>query len=283
VRFIDPDLVRRNLPAGWDQQAEDAATAVASVEPTRRSAAVNARSPLWQATKHALKSASQEKCWYCESIDVRSDNAVDHFRPKNAVAECPDHEGYWWLAFRWDNYRFCCTFCNSYRRDQATRNGGGKAANFPLRDEAHRARTPLDSLEDEEPMLLDPTVAADPGFLWFDETGEANPNPACCSNVNGYAYQRAKSSIELYHLDHTDLVERRKGLCREIRRAVTQADRYFQKYDAGDGTAREAFQNAVDALRTHLLMTAEYSATAKAMLMGLRGAHPFLDLVLASA
>jgi len=282
VRHISPDLVRENLPDGWEARAQAAAEAVAAVQPEDRAAEVNNRSAIWKELKDTLKLVSHNKCWYCESVDARSDNAVDHYRPKNAVAECVEHDGYWWLAFSWKNYRFCCTFCNCRRSDQVRGTSGGKADHFPLRDEAHRAKTPADDLANEEPLLLDPMVSADPGFLWFDETGQAMPNPVCCGNVTGYTYKRADTSMLLYHLNHTDVVERRKALCAEIRRSVAEADRYFQKYDAGDGTGREAFENAVLAMRELLSPAADYSAAARAMLMGLRGSHPVVEAVLAA-
>jgi len=283
MRYIDPKLIGQNLPNGWIQQSQQAEAAVAGAQPQDRSTAVNRHSQVWRGLKDTLKDASDNKCWYCESIDIRSDNSVDHFRPKNAVAECPGHEGYWWLAFKWENYRFCCTFCNSRRIDQATGQSGGKADHFPLRDEARRAHTPNDNHNNEEPLLLDPTVPADPGLLWFDESGQTVPNPNCCNNVNGYPHRRATASIELYHLNHTDVVERRKTLCSDIRRRVEEADRYFGKYDTGDGTARQAFEGAVRDLRERLAANAPYSATARAMLMGLRGKHPVVEVILAAA
>jgi uncharacterized protein (TIGR02646 family) len=281
LRHIDASTIPQNLPNGWIQRAGQAASIVVAAQPADRAAEVNNRKAVWSESKEALRGASNNKCWYCESVDIRSDNEVEHFRPKNAVAECPDHDGYWWLAFKWENYRFSCTFCNCRRVDQATGVGGGKADHFPLKEEARRARTPADNLADEEPLLLDPTVPADPGFLWFDETGQAMPNPVFCGNPKGYASSRAAASIDLYHLNHTDLVERRMTLCTQMRRLVDEADRYFEKYDAGDGTAREAFENAVRGLRERLSATADYSATARAMLMGLRGSHPVVEAVLA--
>jgi hypothetical protein len=207
---------------------------------------------------------------------------VDHFRPKNAVAESPGHKGYWWLAFKWENYRFCCTFCNCRRIDQTTGDGGGKADHFPLKDEARRARSPEDKLDHEEPMLLDPFAAADPGHLWFDEDGQAVPNPRS-GDPKSYPCIRAESSIRFFHLNHTDIVERRKALCSMLRRRVQEADRYFEKYHGGDAVARGAFADAVIDLRARLAAKEPYSATARAMLMGLRGTHPaVVEAVLAS-
>lgn len=281
MRYIDPQLVSPHLPNEWVQQAVQATKALATAQPHHRSAQVNARNQVWKDVKEILKSASQGKCWYCESLEIRSDNAVDHFRPKNAVAECPGHEGYWWLAFKWENYRFCCTFCNSRRIDQMTGQGGGKVDHFPLKDELHRAKTPNDNLDDEEPMLLDPCSPADPGLLWFDETGQATPNPVC-GDPTSYPVQRAVASIGFYHLNHSGVVDQRKVVCSEIRNRVADADRYFIKYMNGDGTARAAFAGVVSELKSKLATSARYSATARAMLMGLRGKHPFVDMVLAS-
>lgn len=282
MRYIDPQLVSAKLPDGWIQQAQQAENDVADVQPQARSAKVNKHSRVWQDLKDTLKHASHDKCWYCESIDIRSDNAVDHFRPKNAVAECLDHEGYWWLAFKWENYRFCCTFCNCRRVDQTTGQGGGKADHFPLRDEARRARGPADNIDDEEPMLLDPAAPADPGLLWFDENGQASPNPIC-NGSNGYPFKRAESSIRFFHLNHPGVVDQRKALCSEIRRRVEEADRYFKKYSDGDGTARGAFADAISDIKGKLAATAPYTATARAMLMGLRGKHPVVEVILAAA
>lgn len=279
MRYIDLQPVERSLPNEWRQRAQQAENDVAGAQPQDRAAKVNRHSKVWQDLKGTLKSASHDKCWYCESIDIRSDNAVDHFRPKNAVAECPGHEGYWWLAFKWENFRFCCTYCNCRRIDQMTGIDGGKAAHFPLRDEARRAKTPADDLGDEEPMLLDPAVSADPGLLWFDENGQAAPNPIC-NSPNGYLSSRVENSIRFYHLNHPGVVDQRKALCSEIRRRLVEADRYFKKYSDGDGTARGAFDDAIKDLKGRLAARAPHSATARAMLMGLRGTHPFVDVVL---
>lgn len=282
MRYIDPELVGQHLPHGWDRQAQEAADAVAEADAHSRAAEVNRHDNVWKALKDTLKSASHGKCWYCESIDIRSDNAVDHFRPKGAVAECPDHGGYWWLAFNWENYRFCCTYCNCRRVDQATGHGGGKADHFPLKDEERRATTPADNLDDEEPMLLDPSASADPGLLWFDESGAAVPSPIC-NDPESYPHKRVESSIRLYHLNHPGVVDQRKALCSLLRRRVEEADRYFKRYTEGDATARTAFADAIRDLKGRLAASVHYSATARAMLMGLRGSHPVVDVVLASA
>jgi hypothetical protein len=282
MRYVDKTPVGQTLPQGWAQRASDAATAVAAVNPQARSGEVNARRVIWGDLKDTLRQVSQNKCWYCESIEIRSDNAVDHFRPKNRVAESAGHSGYWWLAFSWDNYRFSCTFCNSKRTSNDGEGGGGKADRFPLRVEATRAHNPGDDLTLEDPVLLDPCIAADPGLLWFDETGQAVPGPVCGADDNAYPRQRVLTSIEVYHLNQPDLVDQRKVLCTEIRRRVKDADKYFARYSAGDLSARAAFEDAVRDLRDCLDSRAAYSSIAHAMLMGLRGTHAFVDVILSA-
>jgi hypothetical protein len=62
---------------------------------------------------------------------------------------------------------------------------------------------------------------------------------------------------------------------------VQEADRYFKKYSDGDATARGAFADAISDLKASLSAEAQYSATARSMLMGLRGTHQVVEVVLA--
>src|SRR5215470_5179753 len=97
------------LDAAWISDAADAKKAVRDAAPNQRSEVINAHQSVWKDLKEKLRTLSHGKCWYCESIDPRSDNAVDHYRPKgNVRGATPPHEGYWWLAFEWSNYRFSC-------------------------------------------------------------------------------------------------------------------------------------------------------------------------------
>ena len=115
MKYIDSTEIQEKLPDGWEEKAKEAYETVLALSPEERSGAINRFSHLWTQLKDVLQSHFHGKCWYCEAIQERSDNAVDHFRPKNKVFECPKHGGYWWLAFKWLNYRYSCTFCNSRR------------------------------------------------------------------------------------------------------------------------------------------------------------------------
>ena len=284
MRYIESEQVREAIPDGWEARARVAHDEVAGLSEDERAAAINSKGGVWRELKDPLADVANRKCWYCESVQDRSDNAVDHYRPKNRVAECEDHGGYWWLAFRWENYRFSCTYCNSKRRDVEGGTEGGKQDHFPLWDETKRCRCENDDLDGEQPMLLDPCCAADPPLLWFDVNGQPRPNPSLCGNADSFLAQRVMQSIRFYHLDHVDLVERRCDLCNQIRRDVEKADRMLQKWHQGDTTARTSFADTLDRLKKlYLAEKSGLSATAKAMLMGLRGTSPTAEAVLTVA
>lgn len=134
--------------------------------------------------RHAeIKKASAKlfhhKCAYCES-DLRNvEWDVEHFRPKKAVAERPDHPGYYWLAYTWANLYPSCKFCNQRREDKPTWDDdtagetAGKFYQFPLLDEAKRAMNPDANIAQEQPLLLDPCLDKPELYLKFNLLGEA--------------------------------------------------------------------------------------------------------------
>ena len=270
MRFVDQNKITSFIPPDWISRAQKLREALIQTDKDGRSVLINENSALWKELKLILSSATHKKCWYCESLETRSDCDVDHYRPKNKVFECTEHTGYWWLAFDWCNYRFSCIYCNRRRADVLREITGGKGAHFPLFEEQRRAFTPDDDLDSEQPLLLDPIRASDPAALWFDEDGQPRLNPGVTSSQDSYISQQVEKSISFYHLDHTDLVERRRILCNEIRELVNDADKFFAKYDSGDTSAHSAFANAVKRLQRLTEKDQEYSATARCMLKGLR-------------
>lgn len=59
---------------------------------------------IWSGAKDNLKLESHNKCAYCEApTSAVAFGDVEHFRPKN---------GYWWLAYCYDNYAYACQICN---------------------------------------------------------------------------------------------------------------------------------------------------------------------------
>lgn len=188
-----------------------------------RKAAITAKNTLWSNLSSLLAEQSNGKCWYCESKELRSDNPIDHFRPKGNVVECPDHPGYWWLAFDWSNYRYACTYCNSRR--VGAESEGGKHDHFPLFTPPDWNKCQVDS-NVEKPMLLDPTKAQDCKLLTFNQNGEACPNESDRLSSN---FKRADKSIELYHLNHKNTTRARKQIHQEIRQLVASTNELFEQ------------------------------------------------------
>ena len=90
MRYVDRSKLVK--PTGWNQRAQEATQAVANGEDP------NDHGQVWRDLKNGLAGLLHDKCWYCESPVDRSDNAVDHFRPKNRVSDAASpHAGYRWL------------------------------------------------------------------------------------------------------------------------------------------------------------------------------------------
>lgn len=279
MRFIDISLLQ--LPEGWQDRAERAFAEISELPPEERIKAINRRSKIWADLKETLENFSSGKCWYCETIQERSDNDVDHFRPKGRVVESEKHNGYWWLAFEWENYRFSCTYCNRKRKDLISGVTGGKHDCFPLLDENTRAQSPDDNIEDEEHCLLDPTIPTDPGLIFFDPGGEAVPYP---KERNPRFFLRASISIKLYHLNFHKTRESRKILYNEVARLVRKGDRFFDLYAEGNKVAKDAMDEVMRRLMNMLDQRNEYSSATKDYLKGFRQSNrDWIEMILTRA
>jgi uncharacterized protein (TIGR02646 family) len=277
MRYVNLRQLEAVIPQAWQDRAAAALNATRLAGPDDRVNILRQQSELWTGLKPFLAEISHGKCWYCESREKRSDNAVDHFRPKSRVAENSAHPGYWWLAFQWQNYRYACTFCNSRRVDVET--SGGKHDHFPLLDETQRAMDETSDTAVEQPLLLDPTNRHDPDLLWFIDDGSAVPRYDEAEAP--VSHQRARASIELYHFNHRDLLEARKQLFVHIRNLVNRGTKFFQREETAYVVSRGDLVEVIDDLRGLLEDTQELSRAAKSMVLNLRDAnHKWLDAVL---
>ena len=239
MRYIDIEMLA--LPNGWRDRADtalnelrqeiyqaeaNARAAGEDVVAARKEAItmglqVPTRTGLWRALKGALGALTEGKCWYSESLNPTADKNVDHFRPKNSVHEDANHEGYWWLAFQWRNYRYASQWCNQRRVDADGRTSGGKSDYFPLCQGSFRARSEADDHEREEPELLDPIDPEDWRLLTFRQDGY----PTAAREPGSVEYQRANTSIDVYHLHCNELVNERRALAAEVHRIVQDMER----------------------------------------------------------
>ncbi|MFW1799612.1 hypothetical protein ACG9YX_06165 [Acinetobacter nematophilus] len=217
MRWISKDNIERCLDQAWRDMANQARDKLLSAPDTNtRKAILKASSNVWRAFYELLPLHLQHKCWYCETEISRSDMTVDHFRPKNKVDDDKTHDGYWWLAFDWQNYRCACTFCNSRRVFEETQ--GGKGCRFPLENPEVRAFTPLDeiNLSNERPYFLDPFNIDDEKLLWFDNDGYPIPK----SDATDIQQTKVNNSTEIFHLDEKRLTRARNDVRIEVEKQV---------------------------------------------------------------
>jgi len=119
---------------------------------------------LWKVTKHKKElvggSTSLAKCAWCEcQYEWNRQLDVEHYRPKSAVTrwegspplvsnlppkQVPVSDGYWWLAFDWNNYSLACGPCNQHWKRNL----------FPVREPRAPYREGMEA--HEVPLLLDP-------------------------------------------------------------------------------------------------------------------------------
>jgi uncharacterized protein (TIGR02646 family) len=256
MRKIDPNLIAPDC--NWDAQAAAAEAAV------QGGAKVADYSGVWRSAKQRLKAVSRGKCWYCEARQDRSDNAVDHFRPKSL---------YPWLAFKLHNFRYACTFCNSVRTNPETGESEGKGDHFPLFAPPRAANDR--ELINEDFVLLDPCRGLDPGLLDFKEDGL----PCAKHPDQEKRKERAEKSIHYFHLDHPELNEARRLLALQIRDWIDGADAVFDKIDQGDAKAQHAFSRIAESICRALSENAEFSVFARRVVEGFRDRQWIEDLL----
>lgn len=270
MRYVD--LRKLKQPDGWNDRATTATQAVANGEDPNDYASV------WRELKNGLADLLHDKCWYCESVVDRSDNAVDHFRPKNRVSDAANpHAGYRWLAFDISNFRYACTYCNSRRKDVEGGTAGGKADRFPLLNEAQRVYN-AGPTRQERPTLLDPCNPTDWQLLGCRQE---NGKP-CAATLEPVAKQRAEVSIEVYHLDYGPTCNRRHGYAVQL---VSDVDDGKQLYDAlkFDPDREQDFNNVLGRLFRLIDREAPHSGEMRFLLSALRNEeHPWIQDLLAT-
>jgi uncharacterized protein (TIGR02646 family) len=194
LRFIQIPLTP-DLPVSWYKIHERRLARVNGLETHKLRSVYIKKNASWCELKEWLENASGHKCWYCEAKSPRSPFDVDHFRPKLGITvdgmELAGHNGYYWLAYEWKNFRLSCQRCNRTEKDDADI-PHGKANEFPIRDETQRCALPEGSVDTESPRFLDPCVQADCDLLAHSIDGEVKP----VAPDGTWEFQRARYTID---------------------------------------------------------------------------------------
>lgn len=158
----------------------------------------------WKEMKAAFKALKLEndiftRCYICgkEMNDVYVKD-IEHYRPKGST-KAKKAKMYWWLAYDYENYYLSCAECNR----------GHKNDFFPLDKAEDRATKPTDSIEKEEPLLLNPMK--DNPHDYFRLVFILHPRsrdkkiaillPKSNLDKNSIQYRKAKMTIETFNLD----------------------------------------------------------------------------------
>ncbi len=165
-------------------------------------------------------------CCFCEYPEQEYKSPVEHFRPKTLA----DHgqgagpvEGYWWLAYSWQNLTFACQTCNEKYKD----------IHFPLA----AGSTPL-TAEDAPPgaevaLLIHP-FDEDPG-LWIEFVPDSLASGWMPQARGGQPKDRGEATIRVLGLARRqDLIDARN---QHVRHRVEPAVQRIQSALAGGDPA----------------------------------------------
>ena len=206
----DPALI----PEGVLKVAERAQAALELLPYEQRAAYIKKKSYIWRSFKKYLRKMSYGKCWYSEANDPQSIFDVDHFRPKSEArrSETEFDDGYPWLAFSWDNFRYSAGRSNKLTTDEDTDEVVGKSSWFPLIEGSAKASWDDRCVKDEKSMLLDPTNEDDVKLVEIAPDGRVSPNKYCV----GTNRLRVAASVKRYGLDLPNVKEERLRVMRDV-------------------------------------------------------------------
>lgn len=208
-----------------------------------------------KSVKAALRKAQHDKCAFCESRFTHCGYGdVEHFRPKAASSNAESDEltrpGYYWLAYQWANLFFSCQLCNQrFKRNL-----------FPLKNPRRRARSHQDSLDQEQPLLIDPAVTDPADDLGFRKEYVYARNGG----------RRGQTTIDVLGLNRAELVEVRRDRLKVIQ-LLCEARNLLAAEVVRDPSAwnlAAQLQKVDNELKTRTKDSAEYAAMVRAYLAG---------------
>lgn len=222
MRYIDLSKIDSNDPevVAWNAKAANHLVALSNLTTHDERSNYLSKHPFWGEFKPILLKLFGNKCWYSECSIDGSFGDVDHFRPKNKSANENGKEiltdGYWWLAYDYENYRLSCEKCN--RRY----NNGGKGDCFPVNNQP--AVYPQKT---DDNLLLDPCNPDDYYLIDSDETGAI-----IAMSSNHYDIRRVEVSKKVYNWKEFN--EGRKRIRLECKTILERFEIHYNKFDSDE-------------------------------------------------
>lgn len=261
MRYID--LSKIELPKGWSDEIASLNQELNNCQNHQERSVCIDKNEVWRKLFKELAALGNNKCWYSEAKDTMSDRDIDHFRPKKEAKNLPDipradEDGYWFLAFDVENFRFSSVYSNERRKDKfdKTKETGGKGVYFPLFAGSHVAKSKARIL-DEEIMLLDPCDQDDVNLLTFNDKGEAVYNVMTIDEDRDI--KRVETSVKLYNLNHSPLVDLRAQVWNKCQRFIDEMRKITSEGDLGN-TARNRLKFLKSEIRKMMDKQEEVSA-----------------------
>lgn len=188
-------------PQDWIDDAQTVTNQLrAAVSKTEREEIINKKQSLWRDNRLRdwLLKQFNNKCWYTEAYEAVSSIHVDHYRPKGRVRDLDGNEkdGYWWLAFNWENYRICGQLINVKKSDA-----------FPLTEGTQATCERLLCLE--APLIIDPRK--DEARLISYEKDEDACIAVSSADISNAEKFRAKKTIELLGLNRLTRLNQKRA------------------------------------------------------------------------
>ena len=240
MRYIDLSKIDPKDPkvAAWKKKADSHLAALSSLTTHDERSSYMSKHPFWGDFKPILKSIYGELCWYSEyNLEGGSYGHVDHFRPKNRSKELNQtiilSDGYWWLAYNYQNYRLSCEVCNTKKNDY-----------FPIN--SIPASNPNDN---DDPVLLDPCNREDWQLIDCDNDGKI-----IALTSDNEKKKRVEISNIVYGLDCFS-----KGRMKIINSCTIKLDRFISHYNSGN---TESFKNDFEDIMEIVSPDTPYSSFA---------------------
>lgn len=171
---------------------------------------------IWNRAMRALTQLFRGKCGYCESLIPEGGGVVDHFRPLSDAVGLDarsNADGYWWLAYQWENLYLACVTCS--------RNKGHQ---FPVAGEHAIPETLGDALIREHSLLLDPCLDDAESYFSFERSGHVKEEGLAATNpIFSKSLNRGRSTIEVFGLNRINLIQMRQAVIVETRRELSRA------------------------------------------------------------
>ena len=193
----------------------------------------------YQFVGDALWRAQHYKCCFCEMREQRNRNDVEHWRPKTKAQRQPgsaETDGYYWLAWTWDNLFFSCRVCNQ---------SPFKLAKFPLAVGSPVLQPENDPPGAEQPLLIHPGSENGIRHIQFRRTdgGKWTPTPRGGS-------LKGKHTIEVCGLDRPHMLD--LYTAHVTQNVEDRAKTVLEKMDANDAAGvKQAWIAATKSLLLH--------------------------------